>query len=66
MFVFVQTMGESYQAIFLFYSFIGAIIFVVMSALAGAALRSTKSQVKQHTRKKNITNGAELHMCHLL
>ncbi|AWP01789.1 Hypothetical protein SMAX5B_013204 [Scophthalmus maximus] len=38
------TMGESYQAIFLFYSFIGAIIFVVMSALAGAALRSTKSQ----------------------
>ncbi|KAM9366122.1 uncharacterized protein ABDE67_001620 [Symphorus nematophorus] len=36
--------GLSLEAIFLFYTFVGAIIFIVMSTLAGAALRSTKSQ----------------------
>ncbi|XP_040900306.1 uncharacterized protein si:ch1073-291c23.2 [Toxotes jaculatrix] len=39
-----EAMGVAIEGIFLFYSFAGAIIFIVMSALAGAALRSTKSQ----------------------
>ncbi|XP_070688309.1 uncharacterized protein [Pempheris klunzingeri] len=37
-------MGVAVEAIFLFYSIVGAIIFIVMSVFAGAALRSTKSQ----------------------
>ncbi|XP_076581133.1 uncharacterized protein LOC143314375 [Chaetodon auriga] len=37
-------MGMSIDVIYLFYSVLGAIILIVMSALAGAALRSTKSQ----------------------
>ncbi|CAN9506926.1 unnamed protein product [Ophioblennius macclurei] len=37
-------MVTAFEAILMFYSFSGAIIFIVMSALAGAALRSTKSQ----------------------
>uniref|UniRef100_A0A4W6FV35 Uncharacterized protein n=1 Tax=Lates calcarifer TaxID=8187 RepID=A0A4W6FV35_LATCA len=40
-------MGVTIEAIFVFYSFVGGIIFIVMSTLAGAALRSTKSQVKK-------------------
>lgn len=44
----IQAMGVSVEAIYLFYSIVGAIIFVVMSSLAGAALRSTKTQVKRH------------------
>lgn len=39
-----ETMGMSCAAILVFYSFVGGIIFIVMSALAGAALRSTQSQ----------------------
>ncbi|XP_071346263.1 uncharacterized protein [Trachinotus anak] len=39
-----EAMGLTMEAIFVFYSFVGAIIFIVMSTLAGAALRSTKSQ----------------------
>ncbi|XP_008287102.1 uncharacterized protein LOC103362507 [Stegastes partitus] len=39
-----EAMGMSFEAILVFYSFAAAIIFIVMSALAGAALRSTKSQ----------------------
>ncbi len=46
--VFVQVMGVSVEAIFLFYTFLGAIIVIVMSVLAGRALRSTRSQVKGH------------------
>lgn len=45
--VFVKAMGVTIEAIFVFYSFVGGIIFIVMSTLAGAALRSTKSQVKK-------------------
>lgn len=41
----IQAMGVSVEAIYLFYSIVGAIIFIVMSSLAGAALRSTKTQV---------------------
>lgn len=41
-----QAMGLSLEVIFLVHSFVGAIIFIVMSIMAGAALRSTKSQVK--------------------
>lgn len=41
------------EGTFVFYSFVGAIILIVMSSLAGAALRSTKSQVKTHTHKQN-------------
>lgn len=47
--VFFQAMGFSLEMIFLFYSFMGAIIITVMSCLAGAALRSTLSQVKKTT-----------------
>ncbi|XP_038557502.1 uncharacterized protein LOC119890340 isoform X3 [Micropterus salmoides] len=39
-----EAMGVTVESIFLFYSFVGGIIFIVMSALAGAALRSTKNQ----------------------
>ncbi|GAA6217681.1 uncharacterized protein LOC108877046 [Lates japonicus] len=39
-----EAMGVTIEAIFVFYSFVGGIIFIVMSTLAGAALRSTKSQ----------------------
>ncbi|XP_053291162.1 uncharacterized protein LOC128451152 isoform X5 [Pleuronectes platessa] len=37
-------MGRSLEWIFVFYTFVSAIILIVMSTLAGAALRSTKSQ----------------------
>ncbi|XP_029949572.1 uncharacterized protein LOC115390050 [Salarias fasciatus] len=37
-------MVTAFEAVLLFHSFVGAIIFIVMSAMAGAALRSTKSQ----------------------
>ncbi|XP_053176558.1 uncharacterized protein LOC128360198 isoform X2 [Scomber japonicus] len=40
-----EDMGITVEAIFVFYCFVGAIIFIVMSILAGAALRSTNSQV---------------------
>ncbi|CAJ1048943.1 uncharacterized protein LOC117809235 [Xyrichtys novacula] len=39
-----ENMGISIEILFVIYSFAGAIIFVVMSIMAGAALRSTKSQ----------------------
>ncbi|XP_039981244.1 uncharacterized protein LOC120788954 isoform X3 [Xiphias gladius] len=39
-----EAMGAMMEVIYLFYSLVGAIIFIVMSSLAGAALRSTKSQ----------------------
>ncbi|XP_030269287.1 uncharacterized protein LOC115579762 [Sparus aurata] len=39
-----EAMGLSLESIYLFYSFVGAIIFIIMSALAGSALRSSKSQ----------------------
>ncbi|XP_022602102.1 uncharacterized protein LOC111222586 [Seriola dumerili] len=39
-----EAMGLVVEATFVFYSFVGAIIFIVMSTLAGAALRSTNSQ----------------------
>lgn len=39
-----QHMGLALEAILAFYTFVVAIIFIVMSALAGIALRSTKSQ----------------------
>ncbi|XP_041645449.1 uncharacterized protein LOC121511006 [Cheilinus undulatus] len=39
-----EAMGLSCEVIFLIYSFFGGVIFVVMSVMAGAALRSTKSQ----------------------
>ncbi|XP_062243661.1 uncharacterized protein LOC133953645 [Platichthys flesus] len=39
-----EAMGRSLEWIFLFYTFVSAIILIVMSTLAGAALRSTRSQ----------------------
>lgn len=39
-------MGVSIEAIYLFYCLVCAALFLVMSVLAGAALRSTKSQVR--------------------
>nr|XP_057945824.1 uncharacterized protein LOC131139887 [Doryrhamphus excisus] len=39
-----EALGFTTEAIFLFYIFVGGIILLVMSVLAGAALRSTKSQ----------------------
>ncbi|KAM4592980.1 uncharacterized protein PAE49_004757 [Odontesthes bonariensis] len=41
---YAEAMGVSMEAVLLFHSCVGAIIFIVMSALAGAALRSTRSQ----------------------
>ena len=59
-------MERSLKGIFVFYSFVGAIILIVMSTLAGAALRSTKSQVKQletPTSTHIITDSAENFEC---
>ncbi|XP_060897016.1 uncharacterized protein LOC132976141 [Labrus mixtus] len=39
-----EAMERSFEAIFLLYTLMGGIIFTVMSVMAGAALRSTKSQ----------------------
>ncbi|XP_060924630.1 uncharacterized protein LOC132998903 [Limanda limanda] len=39
-----EAMGRSLEWIFIIYTFVAAIILIVMSTLAGAALRSTKSQ----------------------
>ncbi|XP_071400520.1 uncharacterized protein [Centroberyx affinis] len=39
-----EAMIFTLEAIFEFYIFVGAVIFIVMSSLAGAALRSTKTQ----------------------
>ncbi|XP_073320440.1 uncharacterized protein [Pagrus major] len=39
-----EAMGMSLESVYLFYSFVGAIILIIMSALAGSALRSSKSQ----------------------
>ncbi|XP_006779967.1 membrane-spanning 4-domains subfamily A member 15-like [Neolamprologus brichardi] len=39
-----QLMGLALEAVLVFYTFVVAVIFIVMSALAGIALRSTKSQ----------------------
>ncbi|XP_044058175.1 uncharacterized protein LOC122878816 isoform X2 [Siniperca chuatsi] len=39
-----EAMEMTVEMIFWVYAFVGAIIFIVMSVLAGAALRSTKSQ----------------------
>ncbi|XP_061881842.1 uncharacterized protein LOC133632972 [Entelurus aequoreus] len=39
-----EALGMTTEAIFIFYMFVGLIIVLVMSVLAGAALRSTKSQ----------------------
>lgn len=45
-YTFVQVIGFSVEIIFAVYNIAGIIIFIVMSSFAGAALRSTKSQVK--------------------
>ncbi|XP_010732709.2 membrane-spanning 4-domains subfamily A member 4A [Larimichthys crocea] len=39
-----MNMSTCVEALYFFYTLVGAIILIVMSALAGAALRSTKSQ----------------------
>ncbi|XP_074522702.1 uncharacterized protein LOC141787898 [Halichoeres trimaculatus] len=41
---YTEAMGLSLEVIFLVHSVAGAIIFIIMSIMAGAALRSTKSQ----------------------
>lgn len=42
-------MTVAVEVIFVFYSCVGAIIFIIMSCLAGAALRSTRTQVIKKT-----------------
>ncbi|XP_028258612.1 membrane-spanning 4-domains subfamily A member 15-like [Parambassis ranga] len=39
-----ETMAMTVEAVFVLHSFVGAIIFIAMSGLAGTALHSTKSQ----------------------
>lgn len=46
LFVSAQALGMTIEVIFLIHSLVGAIIFIIMSAFAGAALRPTKTQVK--------------------
>ncbi|XP_026148760.1 uncharacterized protein LOC113122053 [Mastacembelus armatus] len=43
-FPYSEVMGVTVEVIFLFHFTVGAVIFIIMSTLAGAALRSTKSQ----------------------
>lgn len=59
--LFVEVMGFSVEVLYLFYTVVGAIIMIAMTTLAGAALRSTKSQVKRHQKKTftHITDRAE-------
>ncbi|XP_054892774.1 uncharacterized protein LOC129364251 isoform X2 [Poeciliopsis prolifica] len=40
----IAVMGLTLEVVFLLYSFMGTIIFITMSVVAGAALRSTKTQ----------------------
>lgn len=42
-------MAIAIEVLYLFYCLVSAVIFIVMSALAGTALRSTKTQVSTHT-----------------
>lgn len=42
-------MTVAVEVIFVFYSCVGAIIFIMMSCFAGAALRSTRTQVIKQT-----------------
>ncbi|KAK2854228.1 hypothetical protein Q5P01_006889 [Channa striata] len=51
-----MNLGLSLEAIFLFYTIAGIVIFIIMSSLAGAALRSTKSQ-----RSHNCTMSVEFY-----
>ncbi|KAM9860735.1 uncharacterized protein ACBR49_000115 [Aulostomus maculatus] len=42
---FIEAMGITTETVMVFYTLVGGVILVVMSAMAGSALRSTKSQV---------------------
>lgn len=46
---FLQEMTVAYEAVFMLYSFVGAVIFIVMSCYGGVALRSSRSQVLTRT-----------------
>lgn len=47
----IQKMAVAMEGVFAFYTAVGAIVFTVMSCVAGAALRSTKSQVTELFRQ---------------
>lgn len=61
--VFLQNMSTCVEALYFFYTLVGAIILIVMSALAGAALRSTKSQVKRQNMLPHTLQTAESCAC---
>lgn len=47
-----QAMATAVEFLYLFYCLVSAVVFIVMSALAGTVLRSTKTQVSTHTPLK--------------
>lgn len=55
-FVLIQAMALAVEGVFVFYTAVGAIVFTVMSCVAGAALRSTKSQVTKLFRQQPWTH----------
>lgn len=49
-------MALAVEGVFVFYTALGAVVFTVMSCVAGAALRSTKSQVTKLFRQQPWTH----------
>lgn len=47
-------MSMAVEFLYLFYSLASAVVFIAMSALAGTALRSSKTQVSTHTDQKRF------------
>lgn len=47
-------MAIAIDFLYLFYCLVSVVVFITMSALAGAALRSTKTQVSTHTPLKRV------------
>lgn len=62
-FVFLQGMAVAVEGVFVFYTALGAVLFTVMSCVAGAALRSTKSQVTKLFRQQPWTHFTGLGHC---
>uniref|UniRef100_A0A674P384 Uncharacterized protein n=1 Tax=Takifugu rubripes TaxID=31033 RepID=A0A674P384_TAKRU len=50
-----EAMAVSIEVVYLCYCLMCVVVFIVMSVLAGAALRSTKSQVRTNTQLKGVS-----------
>lgn len=48
-------MAIAIEFLYLFYCLVSVVVFITMSALAGAALRTTKTQVSTHSQLKRVS-----------